>query len=84
MEILAERIPKTQMAEKGRLSNSKELFEKGIKMPEQDNQWQFLLWESIRLYPTKENLETYLNFLQEKKYLEYDYYSKLYEGLEEC
>ncbi|CAK0747799.1 hypothetical protein CCP3SC5AM1_1480001 [Gammaproteobacteria bacterium] len=79
LEVFVERIPKNCLSNDYRLFISNSLLQEAMLLPVQDEYWQRLMWESIRLYPNIHNLNVYLEFLEKHQYFEFYYYKELYE-----
>jgi len=81
LEILVERMPRSCLSDDYRLLISNSLFQEAVQLPVQDEHWQHLMWESIRLYPNPNNLNFYLEFLARQHYFEFHHYKELYDKL---
>ena len=81
LELLVERIPKITMPEDYRKFVSKNLLDEAMRKSTQDYEWEYLMWESVRIYPAKNNLTVWLDYLQKSNYDEYFHFKRLYDSL---
>ena len=81
LEILAERIPEFKMHKADFKNLSQAMFDEACKKFQYGREWHYLIWEAVRLNNTQENLGPYLHFLEKNKYLEVDYYERIYKAL---
>ena len=54
---------------------SKNLLDEAMRKSAQNHEWEYLLWESVRIYPAKDNLRVWLDYLQKSNYDEYLYFN---------
>ncbi|NCA18001.1 MAG: hypothetical protein EBS90_13325 [Betaproteobacteria bacterium] len=76
LELLAERVPSWTLPEVYRSALSHRLLDEANKLAHENSRWQFLIWESIRLRRTPENLLAYLDFLARNGFEEFHSYSR--------
>jgi len=77
LEILAQRVSKRELSDADCISRSQLLLTEAMQMAERNIRWQYLMWESIRLNPTLENLHPFVEFLKKSRYREFSYYDEL-------
>lgn len=81
LEIFAERQSRTRdVVERKRQSD--ELLNRAKARLAQDVEWQRMVWESVRLAPSIENLRPYVEFLKRKHYLEYAHYDRIVQRIQ--
>jgi hypothetical protein len=81
LEILAERMPTELLSTDNRKFIAENLYAEAKLMPQRDERWQYLMWDSIRTFPLKPAVSDYCEFLKINNYLEYAYYASLLSAL---
>jgi len=63
LELLAERVPVWALPLDYRVALAERLLREANLVATEDARWHFLVWESVRLHTTSDNLLVYLDFL---------------------
>lgn len=81
LEYFAERLPKDIFTPEMRQMMSAQLYKSAILRLHKDTEWERLMSESVRYYPSRDNVTQLTTFLRDHNFIELEYYEKLLASL---
>ena len=83
LELLVERVPENERSKEYVMRQSMELLTEANRIKNiKSHRWHRLMWESVYLYPCRDNVEPYYKFLVNANCREHRYYRKIIEELQ--